>query len=275
MSRQSPVEARTHWGPRVFLGGGLLVLLVAASVMGHGVQPAASSSPMCYPCATLNIQASVSNANPTVGQQLTFTATVSGGASPYTYSWNFDDGSTPADTSTAYHTYQGAGTYKVYLTVTDQDGNVQQSSPITISVGDVSQQSSGVLGFSSANFGYLVAAIVVAAVVAIALVLLFLSRRRAPPAPVMAGAYVAGGGAAAGFVAAPPPPAVNPTSLEPPASPDEMYSPGLGAQPPSAPSYPNASPPPPPPPPPPAPSASYSEGLPPGYVPPPPPPPPA
>ncbi len=51
----------------------------------------------------------------------TFSATVGGGTSPYTYSWNFGDGNTSTQTNPT-HVYSGSGTYNVTLTVTDVDG---------------------------------------------------------------------------------------------------------------------------------------------------------
>ena len=56
--------------------------------------------------------------NPTIGQTITFNATASGGVSPYSYSWNFGDGSSRTG-ATVTHAYSTAGTFGVTLTVTD------------------------------------------------------------------------------------------------------------------------------------------------------------
>src|SRR4029077_1688396 len=59
---------------------------------------------------------------PTSGQiPLTakFTATASGGKPPYTYSWNFGDGSKVSTVQNPSHKYTKAGTYTAKLTVTD------------------------------------------------------------------------------------------------------------------------------------------------------------
>src|SRR5919109_325367 len=49
-----------------------------------------------------------------------FEADVTGGTEPYTYSWDFDDGSEESDAeATVEHTFDEAGTYNVNLTVTD------------------------------------------------------------------------------------------------------------------------------------------------------------
>jgi hypothetical protein len=52
-----------------------------------------------------------------------FEANITGGTEPYTYSWNFSDGSEEesADEETVLHTFEEAGTYNVTLTATDTD----------------------------------------------------------------------------------------------------------------------------------------------------------
>ncbi|TMI16818.1 PKD domain-containing protein, partial [Candidatus Bathyarchaeota archaeon] len=66
-----------------------------------------------------------SPSSPQTGQQVTFTASASGGTTPYTFSWNFGDGSTGTGSS-ASHTYATAGTFTVTLTVKDS-GSPQQT----------------------------------------------------------------------------------------------------------------------------------------------------
>jgi PKD repeat protein len=77
------------------------------------------------------------SANPTSGTSplsVQFTSTVSGGLTPYTYSWTFGDGST-SSTANPMHTYTSAGTYTVTLVVTDTETNRQiESSTATITV---------------------------------------------------------------------------------------------------------------------------------------------
>jgi len=59
--------------------------------------------------------------SPVTGQTVNFTATVTGGSPPYTYSWSFGDGTTDSG-SPASHTYENANTYSVVLIVTDANG---------------------------------------------------------------------------------------------------------------------------------------------------------
>jgi len=53
-----------------------------------------------------------------VGQLASFTASVSGGTSPYTFNWNFGDGTT-ASGNPVNHSFNMPGTYTVTVTVTD------------------------------------------------------------------------------------------------------------------------------------------------------------
>jgi PKD repeat protein len=64
-----------------------------------------------------------------------FEANVTGGTEPYTYSWDFGDGSVEIDVDdeTMEHTFDIAGTYNVDLTVIDSTGrNVSDSISITV-----------------------------------------------------------------------------------------------------------------------------------------------
>ena len=57
------------------------------------------------------------------GATVTFNGSVSGGTSPYSYAWNFGDGSTSSGSLTRTHVYIEYGTYTATLTVTDSAGN--------------------------------------------------------------------------------------------------------------------------------------------------------
>src|ERR687892_481101 len=62
-----------------------------------------------------------------------FQANLTGGTEPYTYLWDFGDGSEESDEQTVLHTFEEAGIYNVTLTATDTDDQ-DASASIEISV---------------------------------------------------------------------------------------------------------------------------------------------
>jgi PKD repeat protein len=67
---------------------------------------------------------------------VSFSGSAQGGTAPYSYAWNFGDGSTAAGTLTPSHTYTNDGTYTVILTVTDANGqSTSDSTTATIAEG--------------------------------------------------------------------------------------------------------------------------------------------
>ncbi len=77
----------------------------------------------------------VATANPTTGSMpltVSFSAMVSDGLSPFTYSWTFGDGGTGSGSSTS-HTYGSPGSYTVQVIVTDSRGRLTSDS-VTIDV---------------------------------------------------------------------------------------------------------------------------------------------
>ncbi|HYU87397.1 MAG TPA: PKD domain-containing protein, partial [Candidatus Bathyarchaeia archaeon] len=63
-----------------------------------------------------------------VGTSVSFSAAASGGNSPYSFSWNFGDGTSLATGSTASHKYVVAGAYTVRANVTDAKGRLASAS---------------------------------------------------------------------------------------------------------------------------------------------------
>jgi PKD repeat protein len=68
-----------------------------------------------------------------------FEANVIGGTEPYTYSWDFGDGSEESNEETVEHTFEEAGTYNMSLTVTDSGGQ-SASDSIEITVEDEEEE---------------------------------------------------------------------------------------------------------------------------------------
>src|SRR6266566_1314968 len=63
-----------------------------------------------------------------VGNSVSFSAAASGGASPYSLSWNFGDGASLATGSTASHKFAVAGGYTVRVNATDAKGRLASAS---------------------------------------------------------------------------------------------------------------------------------------------------
>ncbi len=73
------------------------------------------------------------NASPTSGYvplAVSFTGSESGGTAPYSYSWNFGDGSSSSTDQNPSHTYSEEGDYTVIFTVTDDSGQQDTDSII-------------------------------------------------------------------------------------------------------------------------------------------------
>ena len=68
-----------------------------------------------------------------------FEANITGGDEPYTYLWNFGDGSEESDEQTVEHTFEEAGIYNVTLAVTDND-NQDATDSIEITVEEPAEE---------------------------------------------------------------------------------------------------------------------------------------
>src|SRR3989475_10157030 len=76
------------------------------------------------PPVLLSTSFTYSPTSPQVSQQVSFTASASGGTGPYSFSWAFGDGAN-ATGATVYHTYSTTGSYSVVLTAKDSDPSQQ------------------------------------------------------------------------------------------------------------------------------------------------------
>lgn len=71
--------------------------------------------------AELDVNFTASTRTVKVGQDVYFDPRIAGGISPYSYEWDFGDGSTSTDVAPT-HTYKSEGSYNVTLKVTDDRG---------------------------------------------------------------------------------------------------------------------------------------------------------
>ena len=70
----------------------------------------------------------------TADELVQFIGSATGGKSPYSFTWEFGDGSAPVTAQNPLHVYEAKGTYTVTLTVTDSKGTVDDATTtITVS----------------------------------------------------------------------------------------------------------------------------------------------
>jgi anti-sigma factor RsiW len=72
--------------------------------------------------AKLEVKLNASKRNLERGEEVLFEAIIAGGFQPYSYEWDFGDGSTSTE-GYPQHVYKSSGSYTVTLTVTDDKGN--------------------------------------------------------------------------------------------------------------------------------------------------------
>ena len=81
--------------------------------------------------------AAVAQASPTSGAPpltVDFQGKATGGSPPYSYSWDFGDGSAKKTAQNPSHTYDSAGTYNPVFKVIDSDGTVAKDQSLSIDV---------------------------------------------------------------------------------------------------------------------------------------------
>ena len=72
--------------------------------------------------AKLEVKLNASKRNMERGEEVWFEAIIAGGFQPYSYEWDFGDGTTSTE-GYPQHVYKSSGSYTVMLTVTDDKGN--------------------------------------------------------------------------------------------------------------------------------------------------------
>jgi len=97
--------------------------------VGTGSEPLTIFSP---PSVNAGPALTVSAASPATFSQ----ATESGGTAPFTYTWNFGDGTNQTGSLNPSHTYPNPGSYTATVTVTDAN-KLTSSSSVVVTVNDV------------------------------------------------------------------------------------------------------------------------------------------
>ncbi|HXQ94816.1 MAG TPA: PKD domain-containing protein [Thermoplasmata archaeon] len=134
------------------------------------------SSPVALVVApALSGNISPSPSSPAPGQEVTFTADVSGGTGPISYSWAFGDGATDSGATVSY-TFGSAGTYNVKLWVNDSVGGSTRIT-LNLTVGEPT----GPFGSLSADLGIGLILVVVIAIAVVASIMMPRSRRNDDP----------------------------------------------------------------------------------------------
>jgi len=86
----------------------------------------------------LSVSISPTSASILVGRSVTFTSTVSGGYTPYSYQWYLNGNPVSSETSASWtFTPTTSGIYHVYLKATDAKGNLAQSDTARITVATI------------------------------------------------------------------------------------------------------------------------------------------
>jgi hypothetical protein len=97
-------------------------------------------------------QPTVSASSVTVGQTVVFTASVTGGTAPYTYSWTgLPTGCSSSDASQVSCVPTTTGSWSVSVIVTDSSSVSRTSAPVTVSVTSSSSGGSGGSGLSGSS----------------------------------------------------------------------------------------------------------------------------
>jgi PKD repeat protein len=161
--------------------GTFVVKVVAQEFGGRAVSQIEENGylrirPLCPAASACDF--TIPSTSPIVGQSVSFSASAAGGVSPYTYTWDFGDGSTGTGSSVS-HAYQSAGTFNVILTITDSSGQTQTVKK-AVTIGGPNGPGFDIASVLTSPIGL---ASIAAAAIIIVSAFLFLRRRGSKPHP--------------------------------------------------------------------------------------------
>jgi hypothetical protein len=107
-----------------FNAAGLHIDRVAGDPVEYEIDIDVCKFQECCEADQMGVNASVDDQTPEPGVAVNFTGSATGGVPPYTWHWDFGDGTESTDQNPS-HTYAAAGTYLVVLTVTDACGRTE------------------------------------------------------------------------------------------------------------------------------------------------------
>ena len=110
-----------------------------------------------------------------VGENISFLGYAFGGTEPYTYSWNFGDGTTSSQQDPV-HTYDSKGKYTVTLTVTDDDGLVDSETTVATIGGGSNQNNNDNKDDGDSSLYIFIALIAIVVVVGVIVVVVVIRR---------------------------------------------------------------------------------------------------
>ncbi|MGD1148668.1 MAG: PKD domain-containing protein, partial [Thermoanaerobaculaceae bacterium] len=108
--------------------------VTASTISLSPITTTATVTDICGATGALTATASASATSGTAPLSVNFTGSAAGGTSPYTYSWNFGDGSAQSTQQNPTHSYSASGSYTVVLKVTDAASATATDSHLQINV---------------------------------------------------------------------------------------------------------------------------------------------
>jgi PKD repeat protein len=108
--------------------------ITASTISLSPITTTATVTDICGTTSALTATASANATSGTPPLSVTFTGSAAGGTSPYSFDWNFGDGSAHSSQQNPAHSYTSDGSYNVVLKVTDATATTATDSHLSITV---------------------------------------------------------------------------------------------------------------------------------------------